>query len=55
MFIIRCEKCKNEIEITKETLCDIVDGKENIDIVAFDNDIILTCFKCYNSISTKDK
>lgn len=54
MFTIRCEKCKNEIELTKENFCDIVNGKENIDIVAYDSDIILTCFECFNSISTRD-
>lgn len=54
MFVIICEKCKNKIELTEENICDIVNGKEVVDITVYDDDITLTCFECFNSISTRE-
>ena len=52
MFVIKCKECGNEMLISDEVSCEMTDQDETIHIVQHGHKIIVTCFKCCNSVSS---
>ena len=52
MFVLKCKECGNEMLISDEILCEMIDWDETINIVQHGYNIIITCFKCCNSVSS---